>query len=577
MSAEPLAPHPRRRPPLSSFVVVPTLICLLLVACEPSGPPADTIFTGEFVTLDTSNPRVEALAVTDGRIVAAGSRSQVERLANDATQRIAIPGLAVPGFAEGHAHPTGVGRMVQGNRLDFYGMSKEEVLAAIAAVVLVTRSGEWITGRAWDEGFWDPPNYPTAADLDPLSSEHPMSFSRLGGHGSWVNSVALELAGITRDTPDPPGGRINRDDSGDATGVLVDNAQSLVSRVGPSDRGRSEADESVLPAGLQQYARWGVTSVHDAGAGLDRIAQYRELLADGELPVRIYAMASTGPTLEHYLAEGPEIGLGDGMLTVRAFKLFMDGALGSRGAELTDPYMDGDDPEERGLLRIDLQGLDEIIAEARAKGFQINPHAIGDRAITRLLDAYERGGVTVEDRFRIEHASVINPTDVARFARLGVIASLQPVFIGEYSRWSETRLGPERVRWVLPTRDLLEAGVVVASGTDYPSSDSGNPIHTLYGLVARKAADGRPAGGWYTEQAIDVDTALRTMSIGPAYAAFQEDDLGQLTVGRYADFTVLSEDPFEIPADSLLRLTVRMTVMGGRITHDASPSAGSGT
>jgi predicted amidohydrolase YtcJ len=255
------------------------------------------------------------------------------------------------------------------------------------------------------------------------------------------------------------------------------------------------------------------------------------------------------------------------MLAVRSFKLFADGALGSRGAELTQPYTDA--PGEHGLELIKDADLVQIVRAARQKGFQVNTHAIGDRAVLRVLDAYQKEGVKPQERFRVEHASIVADADLSRFKPLGIIASIQPVFVGEYSRWAEDRVGPSRVHWVLRTRDLLNAGVVVAAGTDYPASDSGSPIDNLYCAVTRRGADGKPPGGWYSDQRVDVDQALRMMTMGPAYAAFQEKDLGELTVGRYADFTVLSADPYQVSSDALRTLSVRLTVVAGRVTFDA--------
>lgn len=315
--------------------VFPFVVFVAVAACgsrSSEQPAPNTIFTGQFVTLDAEAPSVEALAVTGGRIVAMGSVTEIEALAGAATRRIAVPGVAVPGWAEAHGHPSGVAP--QPGTLDFYAMSKDEVLASIRRAAEATPPGEWITGRAWDEGFWDPPDFPTAADLDALSTQHPMRFSRLGGHGSWVNSKALELGKITRGTPDPPGGRIVRDAAGNATGFLVDRAQGLLPRSRPdtdADEDEDEDSESRLRAGLQQYARWGVTSLHDAGADLGRIAIYKKLLDAGELPVRVYVMAGSGPAQEHYLKTGPEPNVGGlGMLSIRSFKLMLDGSLGGR-------------------------------------------------------------------------------------------------------------------------------------------------------------------------------------------------------------------------------------------------------
>ena len=397
-----------------------------------------------------------------------------------------------------------------------------------------------------------------------MSPNHPVVLSRIDGHASWVNSRVLELADITRSTPDPEGGRIVRAASNRPTGMLVDNAQSLVSRVSPVIDSPEE-HEGRLRLALEQYARWGLTSVHDAGVGLETIEIYKRLLARGELPVRIYAMAQGERAVRHYLDRGPEIDLGDHRLSIRSFKVILDGALGSRGALFEDPYDDA--PDEVGLRQMDEAELDALIAESRERGFQVNAHAIGDLGVRWALDAFERGGVTADDRFRIEHASTIAPQDLPRFAALGVIASIQPVFIGEYGRWAESRVGPDRIRWVMPVRDLLATGAVIASGTDFTASDSGDPIATLDALVNRRGASGEPAGGWYPEQGVDIEAALRSMSGGPAFASFRDDDLGQLTVGRYADFTVLSGHPRLVSPEALRDLLVTMTVVGGDITY----------
>ena len=543
---------------LVTLLVVPVFSPL-----RAQSPTPDTIFVGKFLTLDRSHPQAEAVAVSGGRIVAVGSRSDVEALANKSTRRITISGVALPGFADAHIHVAGVGGELE--RLNLRGLTKAEILAKVAEAVRSAPPGGWISGGGWDEGFWQPAVFPTARELDAISGDHPVVLSRIDGHSTWVNSKVLALAKISRDTPDPDGGLIRRNAAHEPTGMLVDNAQELIRRVTPKPTHANQ--ERRIRAALQQLTRWGLTSVHDAGVDLDTIAIYKDLLKRGELPVRVYAMADGEAAITHYLASGPEPDLGNGMLAVRSFKLFLDGALGSRGAEMTEAYKDA--PGEHGLQLMNDADLERIVRAARQKGFQVNTHAIGDRAVTRALDAFEKGGVTKGERFRVEHASIVTNGDLLRFARLGIIASIQPVFVGEYSRWAEDRVGPSRVRWVLRTRDLLNAGATLASGSDYPASDSGTPIATLHGLVTRQSAAGKPEAGWYNDQRVDVDQALRMMTAGPAFAAFQEKDLGALTVGRYADFTVVSANPYQVPSNDLRTLTIRMTVVAGRVTYDA--------
>jgi len=533
-----------------------------VVSSQAQSPFADTIFIGEFVTLDRSHPKAEAMAVFAGRIIAIGSRSEVEALATKNTRKIRISGVALPGFADAHVHVAGVGEQLE--RMDLRGLTKAEILAKVAEVARSSRSGSWITGGGWDEGFWHPSVFPTASELDAVTGDHPAALSRIDGHSTWVNSKVLVLAKISRDTPDPDGGLIRRNTAHEPTGMLIDNAQELIRSVIPK---ATHADqEHRIRIALQQFSRWGLTSVHDAGVGLETISIYKDLLERGELPVRVYAMASGEAAMTHYLANGPELDLGNGMLAVRSFKLFLDGALGSRGAEMTDAYTDA--PQEHGLELMKDADLEQVVRAARQKGFQVNTHAIGDRAVRRALDAFEEGGVTPNERFRIEHASIVTNDDLPRFVHMGVIASIQPVFVGEYSRWAEDRVGPSRVHWVLRTRDFVNAGVALAAGSDYPASDSGAPIATLHCLVTRQSAAGKPDDGWYSDQRVDVDKALRMMTAGPAFSAFQEKDLGALSVGRYADFTVLSASPYQVPSNELRTLTIRMTVVAGRVIFD---------
>ncbi|HKS58433.1 MAG TPA: amidohydrolase [Steroidobacteraceae bacterium] len=518
------------------------------------------MFVGHFVTLDVLLPEVEALAVANGRIVAAGTRAEMLALAGEKVQRIEVPGIAVPGWVDAHVHISGLGSTLE--TLNVERMSKEEIAKAVAVVTQKTPAGDWIIGRGWDEGYFAKRADPTAADLDPVTAQHPVVLSGIGEHSVWVNSLALERAGINNETPDPPGGRIVRDAEGHATGLLLEEAQKLVSAVMP-DTNTPEARERRIRAALQQYVRWGLTGVHDAGTDLADIAILKRLAASGELPIRVYAMAYGDAAIEHYLKNGPELGLGDGHLTVRSFKIYVDGALGSRGAELSAPYADA--PQTSGLPQMQDADIDRFIRRAQQKHFQVNAHAIGDLAVKRMLDAIERNHVSATDRYRIEHASMIAPRDVQRFHELGVIASMQPVFIGEYSRWGVERVGPQRAPWLMPVADLVIARAMIASGTDYPASDSGDPRATLNALVTRTGFDGKPKEGFYPLQAVGMSTALWSMSEAPAHAAFQENDLGKLTIGRYADFTVLGEDPRKVSKERLLQIPVLMTVVGGKV------------
>lgn len=538
---------------------------LLVFSCQSekqAGDAPEQIFLGTFVTLGDGPDEVAALAVKDGFIVAAGPAESVLAIAGSNTKVTEVPGVAVPGWVDGHVHISGLGSSLI--NLNVQGMTKKQVSDAVAGIADVTPAGEWIVGRGWDEGFFDLPAYPRAADLDAASPLNPVMLQRIGGHSAWVNSAALRAAGIGPDTQDPPGGRVVRDSDGNATGMMLEQATDLISAAMP-DMNTPEYQERYIRTALDQYSRWGLTGVHDAGSSLEEISVFRKLQGAGELPIRIYSMAQGDQAVAHYLEKGPEINSVDDRLTVRSFKIMIDGALGARGAEMTEPYSDA--PETSGLQQMSDADLDAFIIAARERGFQVNGHVIGDLGVERLLDAIERNNVPAEERFRLEHASIISPPNLPRIAELGVVASMQPVFIGEYQRWGVDRVGAERAPWIMPIRDLLESGARFAASTDYPASDSGDPRTTLNALVNRTGFDGAPNGGWFPEQSVGVDVALRAMSAGNAYAAFQEDRLGALTVGRYADFTVLGDDPRHIAPHELLNIDVLMTVVGGVVIY----------
>lgn len=528
-------------------------------------PHPDVIFTGSFITLDSLQPRVEAVAVRRGMITALGSRVHVDSTAGPATKHVALAGFVLPGFADAHAHPLMLGELL--GTLSLHGVSKAQTLDLVRQAARSVPAGQWIKGDRWEESYWQPAVFPTAAELDSVSGNHPVILSRIDGHAIWVNSRAMQLAGVTRASADPPGGRIVRDPSGAPSGVFVDEAMDLVQRAVPP--ATPAMLERRLRQAFAQYLKWGLTSVHDAGEPAPVIAAYRALAARNEIPLRMYLMAAApGAAFTDGLKRGPEIGLGAGMLTLRSFKIVLDGALGSRGAELSAPYSDA--PDQRGLAIVSDSALDSIIQRAAARGFQVNVHVIGDAANHRMLNAFERAGeATRRLRFRDEHTSMVRDEDVPRFAQLGVIASMQPVFVGEYSRFAEQRVGADRLHWVYRTRDLLESGAVVASGTDYPAADTGDPVTTLFSMVTRRGSDGTPEGGWRPSQAVGVDATLRSMTIAPAYATFDEKTRGSLSVGHVADFTVLSADPYAVPPAQLRSLRVLMTIVNGIVRYRA--------
>jgi predicted amidohydrolase YtcJ len=543
------------------------LACVVLLATPAA--PADAVFTGgTVITLDDARPRASAVAVRGGRIVAVGSDAEVLGLASPQTRRVDLAGATlVPGLADAHLHVEGIGTARES--LDLVGAaSLQEALDRVARRHRELPAGEWLLGRGWDQNDWPEKRFPAAADLDRVAGDRPVYLVRVDGHAGWANGRALALAGLTAQTADPSGGRILRDEAGKPTGVLIDAAQRLVASSIPAPS--REARKRRLAGGLRAAAEAGLTSVHDAGVDLDAVALYKELLAEGALPVRVYAMLrGPRPFLEHPGLK-PEIGLGDGMLTVRSIKVVADGALGSRGALLLEPY--SDEPGSRGLLTVDPAEFDRLLGQALARGFQVNTHAIGDGANRFVLDAYARafgaagGG---RHRFRVEHAQVVAPADVPRFQALGVVPSVQPTHCTSDMYWATDRVGPERARGAYLWRTFLDQGVPLPAGSDAPV-EAVAVVPGLYAAVTRQDAKGWPEGGWHPSERVSALEALRMFSRDAAFASFQEDELGAVTVGRRADFTVLSLDPTAVAPRDVARAAVRLTVVGGRIVFDAA-------
>jgi predicted amidohydrolase YtcJ len=534
---------------------------------QPEAAPADLVLTaGTVITLDGGRPRANAIAVRGGRIVAVGTAAQIQPLIGPATRRIDLPGATVlPGLGDAHVHVEGLGDALES--IDLVGAATlEEAASRVRAGAAALPPGDWVRGRGWDQNDWPDKRFPTAAALDAATGGRPAFLRRVDGHAAWVNTRALELAGVTAATPDPAGGRIIRDEGGRPSGVLVDAAMALVSaRIPPATR---EARKRRIAKGLRACAEAGLTSVHDAGVDLAGVAVYKELLAEGPLPVRAYLMLR-GP--DEFLAHPelrPEIGLGDGQLTIRAIKVVADGALGSRGALLLAPY--SDETGTKGLLTVDPEKFRRMLERALAQGFQVNTHAIGDAANRLVLDAYQQafgGGSGADKRFRIEHAQVVSPPDVGRFRTLGVIPSVQPTHCTSDMYWAADRLGPERVKGAYLWKTFLDHGLRLPAGSDAPV-ESIAVVPGLHAAVTRQDAKGWPAGGWHPGERVTAVEALRMFSADVAYAAFEEADRGAIAVGKRADFTVLTEDPTAVPPSRILEAQVVMTIVGGRVFHE---------
>lgn len=563
-----------------------------LAACgggpPPEGGPADLVLLGgRVVTVDDAVPEGEALAVRGDRIAAVGANGDIERYVGPDTEVVELDGrLAIPGFIEGHGHFMGVGDAQMILKLG-EAENWNRIVDLVAEAVAEAPAGGWIEGRGWHQEKWDeiPPGavegLPHHLGLSEISPEHPVLLRHASGHAAFANALAMELAGITDETPDPPGGTIVRDADGRATGALRETAQRLVARA--RDRAlaeRSDAEvraerELQLELAAEESLRKGVTSFQDAGSSFETIAFFREMAEAGQLPIRLYVMVR-GESNEEMDARLPETFLenhANGFLTVRSIKRQVDGALGAHGAWLLAPY--DDMPSSEGLVLEELADIEETVRLAIRHGFQVNTHAIGDRGNREILDLYERGfaeaGVDGRDlRFRIEHAQHLHPDDIPRFGELGVIAAMQAVHATSDGPWVPEKLGEERSReGAYPWRALLDSGAVVTNGTDAPVEDV-DPIASYHASITRELADG---SRFHPEQAMTREEALHSYTLANAWAAFEEEVKGSLTPGKYADIVVLDRDILTVSEHEVRDARVALTIVGGEVRYRAADSA----
>ncbi|HET6630378.1 MAG TPA: amidohydrolase [Woeseiaceae bacterium] len=563
---------------------------LCLSACgEPTQPesqtntrPADLVLRGgKIVTVDPAIGTVEALAVDGFTIAAAGSDAEIAAYIGPQTRVIELDGrFAMPGFIEGHGHFMSLGRSLQ--ILDLSTAKNwDEIVAMVAAAADKAEAGEWIFGRGWHQEKWDSvpedavDGVPVNDTLSAASPDNPVLLDHASGHAAFANDAALAAAFIDDDTPDPPGGTIVRSPDGEATGLLRETAQGLLSaaieqyndRLSPVEQERLERQRVEL-AGYEALSH-GVTSFHDAGESFETIDFFRKLEAEGVLPVRLYVMVryETNEAMDELLPHYRMTAEGNDFLAVRSIKRQIDGALGSHGAWLLEPYTDM--PDSTGLVLEPVEEIERTAEIAIKHGFQLATHAIGTRANREVLDLYERAwdaagvdGSTL--RWRIEHAQHLHPDDVPRFAELGVIAAMQGVHATSDGPWIPSRLGEERggeTSYVW--RDLLEAGTIIGNGTDVPVEHI-DPIASFYSSVSRMMANGQR---FHPEQAMTREEALRSYTINNAYAAFEEDIKGTLTPGKLADVVVLSQDILTIPEARIPETVAEITIVGGEIRY----------
>ena len=552
-----------------------SVIVVFSLGCGPGLEPADLVLRdGKIVTVDDTNPEAQALAVRGDEIIAIGTNDEVAAYIGEMTQVIELDGqLAIPGFIEGHGHFLGVGNAQMQLRL-MDTQNWEEVVSMVAAAVEQAQPGQLIRGRGWHQEKWDPlpePNvegFPLHDRLSEVSPDNPVLLTHASGHATFANARAMEMSGITRDTPNPDGGEILRDSRNNPIGVFRETASRLLNAASadaaPPDP-RRQAELAVAEA-LSK----GVTSFQDAGSSFETVDLLKSMVDDGSLGIRLWVMLrESNEALAARGADYRMVGYGNNHLTVRAIKRSIDGALGSRGAWLLEPYSDS--PESTGLNTTTPESISNTAAWAIANDFQLCVHAIGDRANRETLDIFQRVFEANPDksdlRWRDEHTQHLHPDDIPRFAELGVIASMQGVHCTSDAPYVVARLGEQRAeQGAYVWKTLLETGAVVSNGTDAPVEDV-SPLASYYATVSRKLADGSV---FYPDQRLSRLEALQTYTINSAFAAFEEDIKGSLSVGKLADITVLSKDVMTISEDEIPSTEVVYTIVGGKVLYSQS-------
>jgi len=554
------------------------LFVLGVIHCrdESAVKAADLVLiNGNIVTIDENNPRAEALAVKGDTIVAVGSYKDIKTyIDKKKTEIIDLQGkLALPGFNDGHVHFVYGGHALMSISLDGVA-SFDEIQRRVQEKVKDKNEGEWISGRGWDQEILPEKKWPSKELIDGVAPNNPVALSRICGHCTLVNSYVLRISGITKDTPDPPGGVIVKDPStGEPTGILHEKAMDLIKRLQLSDRESHDMDKQAVKLAMKEAARFGVTSMHDLDG---KIGVFKELLDEGELSVRVYAgvaLASSPEKLQEYLDWKQMLVDNNHMLKFGVIKGFIDGSLGSSTALLAEPYKNN--LSTSGLLLMTQEELNEIITLYDKENFQIAIHAIGDKGCNVVLNAFEesikRNGAR-DSRHRIEHATVIIPEDIPRFNTLGVIGSVQPVFGPSYGQtiqsFFEDRLGVRGAKFTNIWKTLAQANARLAFGTDWPV-ESLNPMEGIYSAVTRKSISDKTGGAWLPDESLSLEKAVEFYTLGSAYASFEEDVKGSLQKGKLADIVVLSKDIFTIPEEEILNTTVVYTILGGKVIYSA--------
>jgi predicted amidohydrolase YtcJ len=559
-----------------AYLLVAIVSALLLPPTTEKVQPADLVFkNGNIYTVNDARPKAEAVGIKGDRIVFVGSNREAQEYVGRNTRVTDLNGKTmVPGMTDAHHHLSEVG--FREITLNLEGITNlQNFLTKVKERVAQKKPGEWITGRGWIETFWTPPVFPTRWDLDKVSPNNPVFLDRADGHGAVANSAALKIARIDKSTPSPFGGEISKDkQSGEPNGMLLDAAQDLVQSHIPGTT-PEEAERAVV-LGVKRDIELGWTQVQDPGGSFRELELFKKLHAEGKSKLRIYkALSAPGEDAQRLFRDGPIIGADHYHLTVRTLKLYADGSLGSRSAALLQPYSDM--PDSSGFLTIKEEELQPILQEALRKGIQIQTHAIGDRGNRFILDQYEKAMNAVprvewkikEPRWRVEHSQIVNPADIPRFAKLGVIPSMQPSHAIGDLHFAPSRLGIARLAGAYAWQSFIKSGSIVPGGSDAPV-EGGEPMIEFYAAVARKDMKGFSGEGWHPEEAVTREQALRMFTIWPAFAAFEETLRGSIEVGKLADFTIFSADIMKIPEMEILKTRCVMTVIGGEIVYEAN-------
>ena len=541
------------------------------VSAQVRKATADLVLkNGTVYTMNAGRPKAQAVAVIDNRIAVVGTDADVAPFVGPNTRVIDLKGeTVVPGLKESHGHLLGIGwAKMTINLVGAKGYA--EVIERVKVALQKAKPGEWIVGRGWHEEKWTDKSsltvrgFMTHQDLSKATPNNPVYLTRADGHAVFTNAKAMELMGITKDTKAPDGGEIIKDKSGNPTGIFVDNAEDLIKRPPPT----SNQTRQALELGIQECLANGITMFDDAGVPVDTLALYKEYAQQGKLNMRLYAMAGG---LKAMRALGkPEIGLGNGFLTIRSVKLAADGALGSRGAALLEPYRD--DPGNSGFFTLAPESVYTAAKYALENGWQVCTHAIGDRTNRMVLDMYEKAmkeyPYITDTRFRDEHTQIVDEADISRFAKLGVIASMQGIHATSDLPWASDRLGEARVlEGAYVWQRLLKEGVKIINGTDAPV-EAVSPIASFHASVTRMSPEGMPKGGFSPDQRMSREEALRSYTLDAAYGSFHEKDLGSIEVGKLGDFTVLSKDIMTAPEDQLLQTEVLYTIVDGKVRYE---------